>query len=413
MRPLTLTATAVAAAMALAACDRAPLSNPVKQPADAPTWKQGEAPVASAGLTVTKLATGLQHPRAIYPLPNGDILIVEATGPAAPVLRPADLLKHSAGTPGAGGLGGRITLVRPDPDGGPARQTVFLDHLAAPGGVALVGTDLYVTQTDALMRYPYNTGDTRITAAGTKIVDLPAGPINRFWARSLLASDDGARLYVGVGASSNVGENGMVLEAKRAAILEVVRATGAVRTFANGLRNPDGMQWEPRSQAMWVVVDEREGAEPVPDYLTSVREGAFYGWPYSYNGAHVDPRAMPQRPDLVARAVAPDMPLDASAAPMGLAFNNPVSTMPEQLRDGAFFSLAGGGQGGAKVVFVPFIDGKPAGPPVDVVTGFGGGGQNVQVKGRPAGLMMDHRGALLIADDVGNTVWRVSGPPLR
>jgi len=399
--PLRTTAALVAAALAVAACDRAA---PAKPGSGTPTWKQGEAPVASAGLTVSKLATGLMHPRALYPLPNGDILIVEATGPAVPVLRPKDLLAPPAGP---AGKGGRITLVRPGADGAAAQQTVLLDHLAAPGGVALVGTDLYVAQADALLRYPYNTGDTRITAPATKVADLPDGPLNRHWVRSLLASEDGARLYVGVGSASDVGENGMDLEKNRAAILEVDRATGAVRTFASGLRDPNAMQWEPHTLAMWTVVNERNVAL---DYLTSVRQGGFYGWPYSYNGATPDPRAMPQRPDLAARAIAPDYPLAMHRAPLGLAFNNPVSTMPPALRDGAFigqqFRADRSVAGGYKVVFVPFADGKPAGPPVDVVTGF-------LDKGRPVGLIMDHRGALLIADDVGNTVWRVSGPPLK
>jgi glucose/arabinose dehydrogenase len=401
--PLRTTAalTLIAAALALAACDRAA---PAKPGSDTPTWKQGEAPVASAGLTVSKLATGLMHPRALYPLPNGDILIVEATGPAVPVLRPKDLFTPPAGP---AGKGGRITLVRPGVDGAAAQQTILLDHLAAPGGVALVGTDLYVAQADALLRYPYNTGDMRITAPSTKVADLPDGPLNRHWVRSLLASEDGARLYVGVGSASDVGENGMDLEKNRAAILEVDRATGAVRTFASGLRDPNAMQWEPHSLAMWTVVNERNVAV---DYLTSVREGGFYGWPYSYNGATPDPRAMPQRLELAARAIAPDYPLAMHPAPLGLAFNNPASTMPPALRDGAFigqqFRADRSVAGGYKVVFVPFADGKPAGPPVDVVTGF-------LDKGRPVGLTMDHRGALLIADDVGNTVWRVSGPPLK
>ena len=366
MATITTTAALVAAALALAACNQ---GAPATTATDAGTWKQGAAPRAAAGLTVTVLATGLRHPRAVYPLPNGDILIVESTGPAAPVLRPKDLFREPSGA--AGGASGRITLVRPNPDGGAARQTVLLDGLHAPAGVALVGTDLYVANTDALMRYPYNTGDTRITATGKKVIDLPAGPINRYWARSLLASDDGSKLYVGVGASSARGENGMAAEKNRAAILEVERATGAVRTFANGLRNPDAMQWEPHSQAMWKVVDDK---------LTAVKDGGAYGWPASDKGG--------------------------PAESTGLGFNNPASTMPDALRDGAFI----GQQGSGKVVFVPFVDGKPAGQPVDVVTGFIGGGTAM---GRPAGLTMDHRGGLLIADDVGNTVWRVSGPPLK
>jgi glucose/arabinose dehydrogenase len=391
----------VSVAVILAACEHGAATSPATGTGG---WKQGEAPVAAAGLTVTALATGLRHPRAVYPLPNGDILIVESTGPQVPVLRPRDLVTR----PVQGDApGGRITLVRPGDDGRAGLRTILLDGLKSPGGVALVGADLYVANTDALVRYPYNSGDTRITASGTRVIGLPAGPINRHWTRTLLASEDGKRLYVGVGASSNVAENGMALEQGRAAILVVERATGAVHTFAGGLRNPAAMQWHPDTQALWVAVNERDGPDPVPDYLTSVRAGAFYGWPYSYHGAHPDPRAMPPRLDLVATATVPDYALGAGVRAAGLAFNNPVSTMPARLRDGVFVAQQGSAD---KVVFMPFIDGKPAGPPIDVVTGFRRDGQP---RGRPGGLIMDHRGALLVADDVGNTVWRISGPPLK
>jgi glucose/arabinose dehydrogenase len=391
----------VAVALLASACDQGASPSPAPGTGG---WKEGEAPVAGAGLTVTALATGLIHPRALYPLPNGDILIVESTGPKVPVLRPRDLVARPVQ---ADAPGGRITLIRPGDDGRAAHRTILLDNLTSPAGVALVGTDLYVANTDALMRYPYNSGDTRITAPGIRVIDLPAGPINRHWTRSLLASEDGKRLYIGVGANSNVGENGMALEQNRAAILVVDRATGAVRTYASGLRNPGAMQWQPETHALWVSVNERDGAGPVPDYLTSVTAGAFYGWPYSYHGAHPDPRAMPQRPDLVATASVPDYPLGGGVRVAGLAFNNPVSTMPARLRDGVFVAQQGSDD---KVVFVPFIDGKPAGRPIDVVTGFRRDGH---ARGRPAGLIMDHRGALLVADDVGNTVWRISGPPLK
>jgi glucose/arabinose dehydrogenase len=398
--PLNKTAAFVAAALMLAACSQGvPTSG-------AGGWQRGEAPVAAAGLTVTALATGLSHPRTVYPLPNGDILIVESTGPGTPVLRPRDLVVRpvQAGVPV-----GRITLVRPGDDGRAAQQTVLLDGLKSPSGVALVGTDLYVANTDALLRYPYKSGDTRITAPGTKVIDLPAGPINRYWARSLLASEDGTRLYVGVGANSNVAENGMAMEQGRAAILEVTRATGAVRTFASGLRNPAAIQWDAQGKVLWAVVNERDGATPgkVLDYLTSVKEGGFYGWPYSDQRGNVDPRIMPQRPDLVAALTVPDVVLGVLDTASGVAFNNPVSTMPAKLRDGAFVAQQGGN---GKVIFVPFIDGKPAGQPIDVVTGFNKDGR---ARGRPGGLVMDHRGALLVADDLGSTVWRVSGPPLK
>ena len=301
--------------------------------------------------------------------------------------------------------------MRPASGGAPAQQTIFLDNLKSPFGVALVGNDLYVANGDALMRYPYTTGATHISEAGTKVVDLPGGPINHHWTKSLLASADGSKLYVGVGSNSNITENGMAAEMNRANILEVDRASGAVRIFASGLRNPNSMQWEPHSKAMWVVVNERDeiGPDLVPDYLTSVRDGGFYGWPYSYYGNHLDPRVMPQRPDLVAKAIVPDYALGSHVAPLGLVFNTEGSAMPVQLREGAFVGEHGSWDrspvSGYKVVFVPFHDGKPAGKPIDIVTGFLADGH---AKGRPVGLAMGRSGALLVADDVGNTVWRVS-----
>jgi glucose/arabinose dehydrogenase len=430
--PLLKIGALAAAALALAACDHGDPARQAAQYGAAPmlpapknyllppmkvisaqSWKQGEAPVAAAGLKVTTLATDLMHPRFVYPLPNGDILIVESNGPAAPAFRPKDIIMGAIqGFGGTAAKGGnRITLVRPASAGAPGQRTIFLDGLSSPFGVALVGNELYVANADALMRYPYNTGDTKITAAGTKLVDLPGGPINHHWTKSLLASADGSKLYVGVGSNSNITENGMDAEKDRANILEVDRASGAVRIYASGLRNPNSMQWEPHSKAMWVVVNERDeiGPDLVPDYLTSVKDGAFYGWPYSYYGAHVDARVRPQRPDLVAKAIAPDYALGSHVAPLGLVFNSAASIMPAHLREGAFVGEHGSWDrspvSGYKVVFVPFHDGKPAGQPIDVVTGFIGG---EHVRGRPVGLAMDHGGALLIADDVGNTVWRVS-----
>lgn len=377
------------------------------------SWKQGEAPLVPASLKISALATGLMHPRFVYPLPNGDILIVESNGPKAPVFRPKDLImgpiKAYGGSAAKGG--NRITLVRPASEGKPEVRTIFLDHLHSPFGVALVGNDLYVANADALMRYPYQEGDTQIKAPGTQLVELPGGPINHHWTKSLLASPDGSKLYVGVGSNSNIAENGMAAEMNRANILEVDRASGAMRIFASGLRNPNSMQWEPHSKAMWVVVNERDeiGPDLVPDYLTSVRDGAFYGWPYSYYGQHVDPRVMPQRPELVAKAIAPDYALGSHVASLGLVFNTPSSNMPANLREGAFVGEHGSWDrsppSGYKVVFVPFHEGKPSGKPIDVVTGFL---TNGTAKGRPVGLAMDRGGALLIADDVGNTVWRVS-----
>ena len=387
---------------------------PPMEIARAGSWNPGEKPTAAAGLKVEALAMGLMHPRTVYVLPNGDILVVETNGPKAPINRPKDLImgpiKALGGTAGKGG--NRITLLRPaGADGGPAVRTVFLDHLNSPFGVALVGTDLYVANTDAVVRYPYVTGETRITAPGTKLVDLPGGPIDHHWTKSLLASADGSKLYVGVGSNSNIVENGFPAEMNRAAIWEVDRNSGAMRIFASGLRNPNAMQWEPQSGKMWVVVNERDEIGPnlVPDYLTSVQDGGFYGWPYSYYGAHVDPRVMPQRPDLVAKAIVPDYALSSHAAPLGLVFTGGTG-LTDAYHGGAFVGEHGSWDrspmNGYKVVFVPFKEGRPAGPPQDFVTGFLQADDHA--KGRPVGLAIDRSGGLLIADDVGNAVWRVT-----
>jgi glucose/arabinose dehydrogenase len=382
---------------------------------EAGSWKQGETPVVPASLKITALASGLMHPRFVYTLPNGDILIVESNGPKQPKMRPKDVIMGPIKAYGGSAAKGanRITLVRQGSGGAPAQQTVFLEGLKSPFGVALVGNDLYVANADSLMRYPYKDGDTKITAAGVKVTDLPGseGPLNHHWTKSLLASPDGSKLYIGVGSNSNITENGMEAEMNRANILEMDRASGALRVYASGLRNPNSMQWEPQSKAMWTVVNERDeiGPDLVPDYLTSVKEGAFYGWPYSYYGQHVDARVMPQKPELVAKAIVPDYALGSHVAALGLVFNGPNSTMPANMREGAFVGEHGSWDrsppSGYKVVFVPFQNGKPSGKPVDVVTGFLTEGH---AKGRPVGLAMDRSGALLVADDVGNTVWRVS-----
>lgn len=377
--------------------------------APAGSWNNNQSPVVAAGLKIQPLALGLLHPRSVYVLPNGDVLIVEANGPKAPVNRPKDLImgwvKSWGGTGGKGG--NRITLVRPANVSAPEMRTVFLDHLNSPFGVALVGNDLYVANTDAVVRYPYVTGETRISAPGTKLVDLPGGPIDHHWTKSLLASADGNALYVGVGSNSNITENGMPAELNRASIWKVDRATGAMRIFADGLRNPNAMQWEPQSHKMFVVVNERDEIGPnlVPDYLTSVKDGGFYGWPYSYYGAHIDPRVMPQRPDLVAKAIVPDYALGSHVAPLGLTFNT-GNTLPAAYRGGAFVGEHGSWDrspvSGYKVVFVPFVDGQPSGPPQDVVSGFLSA--DGHANGRPVGLAIDRSGSLLIADDVGNAV---------
>ena len=436
---LRLLALSIAAGMSLslAGCGDDDIAKPSTQYGSAPTlpaphqyflppmkvlpagsWKFGERPAIAAGLTIAPLATGLMHPRMVYVLPNDDVLVVESNGPKAPVLHPKDLImgkiKAYGGTSGKGG--NRITLIRPAHAGAAETCTIFLDHLNSPFGVALVGDELFVANTDAVMRYPYVTGETRIAVPGVKLADLPAGQIDHHWTKSLLASADGAKLFVGVGSNSNITENGMDEELNRAAILELDRQSGAMRIFAGGLRNPNSMQWEPTTKKMWVVVNERDEIGPnlVPDYLTSVQDGGFYGWPYSYYGNHLDPRVMPQRPDLVAKALVPDYSLSSHVAPLGLVFSA-NGALTEAYREGAFVAEHGSWNrspvNGYKVVFVPFKDGKPAGAPVDVITGFLR--PDNHVNGRPVGLALDHSGALLVADDVGNTVWRVSAAARR
>jgi glucose/arabinose dehydrogenase len=380
-------------------------------------WKGNETPTVAQGLKVQALATGLQHPRSIYVLPNGDVLVVESKAPGIePITRPKSIVvrwvESWATSGGDTGPSNRITVLRDtNGDGVPDEKSVFLDHLNSPFGVALVGNDLYVANTDAIVKYPYKPGDTRITSPGTTLIELPGGPIDHHWTKSLVASADGALLYVGVGSNSNITENGMEAEKNRADILEVDRATGRWRIFASGLRNPNGLTFEPQSGALWTVVNERDelGPDLVPDYMTSVKEGAFYGWPYSYYGQHVDPRVKPERPDLVAKAVAPDYALSSHVAPLGLRFYTGTS-LPETYRGGAFVGEHGSWNrqalNGYKVIFVPFNGGKPDGMPQDVVTGFLN--SDNQARGRPVGLAIDKTGALLIADDVGNTVWRVT-----
>ena len=374
----------------------------------------GATPSVAPGLKVQAFATDLANPRSLYVLPNGDVLVVETGGPPAPVSRPKELIMnwvekmaHSRTKPGQ-----RILLLRDTKgDGVPDVRTVFLDHLHSPFGVVLVGSDLYVADTDAVLRFPYTAGQTQITAPGVTLCELPGGPIDHHWTKSLTASPDGTKLYAGVGSNSNITENGIQAELGRASIWEIDRATGAHREYATGLRNPNGLQFEPQTHVLWAVINERDelGPDLVPDYLTSVRDGAFYGWPYSYYGQHLDPRVKPQRPDLVAKAIVPDYALSSHVAPLGLVFYGGTS-LPAHYRGGAFIGEHGSWDrsilNGYKVVFVPFQNGRPADLPEDVVTGFLVDGD--KARGRPVGLAVDGRGALLIADDTGNTVWRVS-----
>jgi glucose/arabinose dehydrogenase len=386
---------------------------PPMRTAEIEHWNN-ETPAVPKGLQVHALASGFMHPRSLYVLPNGDVLVVESNGPKPPINRPKDLImgwvKSFAGTSEKGG--NRITLLRDaDGDGVPEMRSVFLDNLKSPFGIALVGHDLYVANTDSLMRYPYKDGDTKITEPGVKLTDLPGGPIDHHWTKSLLASADGTKLYVGVGSNSNITENGMEAEIERASIWEVDRATGAHRIFASGLRNPNGLQWEPQTHDLWAVVNERDelGPDLVPDYMSSVRDGGFYGWPYSYYGQHLDPRVMPQRPDLVASAIVPDYALSSHVAPLGMAFYTGTN-LPPNYRNGAFVGEHGSWDrsplNGYKVVFVPFSDGHPSGPAQDVVTGFLTADNHA--RGRPVGLAIDRTGGLLIADDLGDVVWRVT-----
>jgi len=378
-----------------------------------PTAWGDDTPKAAKGLQVHALATGFQHPRSLYVLPNGDVLVVESNGPKAPIFRPKDIItgwvQWFAGAKAKDA--NRITLVRNNGDGVPELRTVFLDHLNSPFGVALVGHDLYVANTDSIMRYHYEDGQTKITDPGTKLTDLPGGPIDHHWTKSLVASPDGTKFYVGIGSNSNVGENGIAAEYERAAIWEVDRATGAHRIYASGVRNPTGLGFEPETGKLWAIANERDeiGPDLVPDYLTSVQDGGFYGWPYSYYGQHLDPRIQPQRPDLVAKTIVPDYALSSHVAPLGLAMSMGTA-LPEAYGDGAFVGEHGSWDrtplNGYKVVFVPFSGGKPIGPAEDVVTGFLD--VHDHARGRPVGLAVDQSGALLIADDVGNTVWRVS-----
>ena len=386
--------------------------------APAKGWPVGMMPTARAGMTVTAFATGLDHPRWLYTLPNGDVLVAESNAPP----KPEDgkgikgwVMKQVMGRAGAGvPSANRITLLRDlDGDGRAELKTVFLENLSSPFGMALVGNDFYVANADAVVKFPYQPGQTSISAAPVKVMDLPGGPINHHWTKNLIASPDGSKLYVTVGSNSNIGERGMAAEEGRAAIWEIDAKTGAHRIFAHGLRNPNGMGWAPDG-ALWTVVNERDeiGSDLVPDYLTSVKDGAFYGWPYSYYGQHVDARVKPTRPDLVANAVSPDFALGSHVAPLGMAFSN-GKTMPTALASGVFVGEHGSWNrkphSGYKVVFVPFTGPKPSGLPIDVLTGFLS--PNGDAYGRPVGVAMDQRGALLVADDVGNAVWRVSGKP--
>lgn len=427
-----LASTAALACLALGACSHKAQYEPIEQSGSNPPlpaaqnflvppmrvpngvgWKAGQTPQVAAGLKIEKIADGLMHPRQLLTLPNGDVLVVESNGPgteatSTPKALIAGRIKSQSGKGAKGG--NRITLLRKNGSGGWDKH-LFVEHLYSPFGVQLIGNTLYVANTDAIVSFPYVTGETQITAAPTFFTDLP-DTINHHWTKALLASPDGSKLYVGVGSNSNITENGLAVEYRRADVLEVDVATASSRIYAAGLRNPTGLQWEPTTGKLWAIVNERDeiGADLVPDYMTSVQPGAFYGWPYSYYGQHVDPRVQPQRPDLVTKAIAPDYALGSHVAALGLWFS-PTNALPAQYQHGAFVSEHGSWDraplSGYQVVHVRFDQGRPVGKPVPVVTGFHSEDEK-DLYGAPVGLTQDSDGALLIADDVGNAVWRVT-----
>ena len=437
-RRLRAATLAAAASLALAACSEvatlpisagtgpqptlpAPKSSliPTVNIAPAKGWPQGATPQAAPGTRVAAFASGLEHPRWLLVLPNGDVLVAETNAPPKPEdakgikgwIMGLVMKRAGAGGPSAN----RITLLRDtDGDGVADLRSVLLEGLNSPFGMALVGNDLYVADTDAVLRFPYATGDLRIKVPGLKVLALPAGPINHHWTKNLIASADGSKLYVTVGSNSNVAERGLEAEAERAAVWEVDVGNGAHRVYASGLRNPNGLAWEPQTAALWTVVNERDeiGSDLVPDYLTSLRDGGFYGWPYSYFGQNVDERVKPQEPTLVAKAIVPDYALGPHTASLGLVWSAGTS-LPAPFANGMFIGQHGSWNrrphSGYKVVFVPFAGGKASGMPLDVLTGFLDG--DGSAFGRPVGVALDNTGALLVADDVGNVVWRVSANP--
>jgi glucose/arabinose dehydrogenase len=389
---------------------------PTIEIAKAVGWPHGAMPTPAAGLSVSAFAQGLDHPRWLYVLPNGDVLVAETNAPPRPDdgngikgwIQGKIMARAGAKVPSAN----RITLLRDSNGDGVANtRSVLLSHLNSPFGMALVGNWLYVADTDALLRFPYRAGETVITAPAQKVIDLPSGPIDHHWTKNIIASLDGKVLYITVGSNSNVGENGLAAEQGRARILQLDLASGKVRPYATGLRNPNGMGWQPQSGALWTAVNERDelGSDLVPDYMTSVKDGAFYGWPWSYYGHHVDTRVQPPNPTKVAQAIAPDYALGPHTASLGLAFYS-SKLLPSKYDYGAFVGQHGSWnrrpQSGYKVIFVPFEDGKPSGMPQDVLTGFLAA--DGHARGRPVGVAVDKPGALLVADDVGNAVWRVT-----
>ncbi|PTT59672.1 sorbosone dehydrogenase family protein [Stenotrophomonas sp. HMWF003] len=369
-------------------------------------------PTVPAGYRISAIATGLAIPRQTLVLPNGDILVAEGRGGSAPNLKPKDVIAGRIKSKGNTAVksGNRLTLLRDaDGDGVYELKTVFADHLNAPYGLALIGDALYVANQDALVRFAYQPGQTKASGAPSKVTDLPAA-INHHWTKSLAASADGRHLYVGIGSNSNITERGMAVEIDRAQVWQVDAQTGAHKVYATGLRNPTALTVQPGTGVLWAVVNERDEIGPnlVPDYLTSVREGAFYGWPYSYWGKNVDVRVMPQNPQKVATAIAPDYALGSHVAALGVTFSS--AAMGPAFADGVFVGEHGSWNRnppvGYKVVFVPFRDGRPAGAPIDFASGFRG--DDGRTRGRPVGVSLDPRGAVIVADDLANTIWRIT-----
>lgn len=380
-------------------------------------WSGEHAPTPAVGTSVTAFARGLDHPRWLHVLPNGDVLVAETNAPPRPEdgkgIKGFFFKRYQKKAGGAVPSANRLTLLRDaDGDGTAEVRTAFLTGLNSPFGMALVGESLYIANADGVVKVPYVAGDTQASAPPTTVTDLPGGQLNHHWTKNIIASPDGMRLYAAVGSNSNVAENGMPAEEGRAAIWEIDLATGAKRLFATGLRNPVGMTWVTETGALWTSVNERDelGNDLVPDYMTSVRDGGFYGWPYSYYGSHVDDRVEPARPDLVARAIVPDYALGSHTASLGLAYTT-GNSLPAGFQSGMFIGQHGSWnrkpRAGYKVIFVPFTAGQPSGQPIDVLTGFVT--DDGDAMGRPVGVAISGRGDLLVADDVGNAVWRVSG----
>ncbi|ASZ11035.1 sorbosone dehydrogenase family protein [Chitinophaga pendula] len=377
-------------------------------------WSDGKTPKAPAGFTVTKYADGFQNPRWIYVLPNGDVLVAEANTKRNLPKKIKEVVTGKAQSGNMRESADRITLLRDaNNDGQPEVRAVFLENLNQPLGMLLLKDQFYVANTDGILVFPYKVNATRIDGKGRQILTLPAGGYNNHWTRNIISNKDGSRIFVSVGSGSNVGEHGMENELRRANILEISPDGSGERIYASGLRNPVGMDWAPGSHVLWTVVNERDelGDELVPDYLTGVKPNGFYGWPYAYFGQHEDPRLKGQRPDLVAKTLVPDVPLGSHTASLGLVFYN-TTIFPSRYQNGAFIGQHGSWNrsalSGYKVVFVPFANGRPSGAPEDFLTGFMAEGSKSEVYGRPVGLAVARDGALLVADDAANTIWRVS-----